>query len=218
MIAVAPPKPRGGTGVYRRRKPHQMEPVHVAADGKWHHVVATREGAVPKVYVDAQLVKEDVAMDGDIGGDKSNWYLGQNGGPGNFLVGSLDEVRIYSSALTQAEGPTVSQKRIDYAPRRTCRTKSECLVGRRLFAVKFERVEDDGRRPRLPNFALTDAGALPAVLSDEARNVCIGNLDDIGIGKPHGIKHPVHPQNGPFITIYPVNNVSFVKVQPVHNL
>ena len=65
--------------------------------------MATREGAVGRIYADGEMVKEDVAMEGNIGGDISNWYLAQNGGPGNYLIGAMDEVRIYSRALTLAE-------------------------------------------------------------------------------------------------------------------
>ena len=41
------------------------------ADDEWHHVVATREGDVARIYIDSLLVKEDVAMAEDIGGDKT---------------------------------------------------------------------------------------------------------------------------------------------------
>jgi hypothetical protein len=75
------------------------------ADGQWHHVVATREGSQGRIYVDGELVKEDVAMEGDLGGDKTNWFLAQNGGnkAGEYLIGAMDEVRIYNRALTEEE-------------------------------------------------------------------------------------------------------------------
>lgn len=74
-------------------------------DGQWHHVVATREADVAKIYVDSVLEKEDVAMAGDLGGDRTNWFLAQNGGnkAGEYLIGAMDEVRIYSRALGEAE-------------------------------------------------------------------------------------------------------------------
>ena len=72
-------------------------------DGNWHHVVATREGDKAKVYVDGVLVKEDVAMAGDIGSDKTNWYLAQDGNNNGYLIGAMDEVRIYNRALTAKE-------------------------------------------------------------------------------------------------------------------
>ena len=73
------------------------------ADGEWHHVVATREEGTGRMYVDGELVKEDVAMVGDIGGDKTNWYLAQDGNKSGYLNGTMDEVRIYKRALTEKE-------------------------------------------------------------------------------------------------------------------
>jgi hypothetical protein len=75
------------------------------ADGQWHHVVATREEGKGRIYVDGGLVKEDIAMIGDLGGDRTNWFLAQNGGnkAGEYLIGAMDEVRIYSRVLTAEE-------------------------------------------------------------------------------------------------------------------
>ena len=72
-------------------------------DGEWHHVAATREGDKAEVYVDGILVKEDVAMSGDIGGDKTNWYLAQDGNDNGYFIGAMDEVRIYDRVLTANE-------------------------------------------------------------------------------------------------------------------
>ena len=73
------------------------------ADGQWYHLVAVREGDKGKVYVDGVFVKEDAAMPGDIGGDKTNWYLAQDGNNNGYLIGAMDEVRIYDRALTAEE-------------------------------------------------------------------------------------------------------------------
>jgi len=73
------------------------------ADGEWHHLAATRDGDVGKVYVDGALIKEDVAMDGDLGGDATGWYLAQDGNTNGYFVGAMDEVRIYDRALTDEE-------------------------------------------------------------------------------------------------------------------
>ena len=72
-------------------------------DGEWHHVVATRDGNKAKIYVDGALVKEGDAMDGNIGGDDTNWYLAQDGNTNGYLIGAMDEVRIYNRALTEEE-------------------------------------------------------------------------------------------------------------------
>ena len=73
------------------------------ADGKWHHVVATREDDKAKMYVDGVLVKEDEAMSGDIGGGETNWYIAQDGNTNGYLIGVVDEVRIYKKVLTLEE-------------------------------------------------------------------------------------------------------------------
>ena len=73
------------------------------ADGKWHHVVATREGDSAKLYVDSVLVKEDEAMSGDIGGGETNWNIAQDGNTDGYLIGAVDEVRIYKKVLTEEE-------------------------------------------------------------------------------------------------------------------
>ncbi|RKU16000.1 hypothetical protein C6503_13025, partial [Candidatus Poribacteria bacterium] len=73
------------------------------ADGKWHHVVATREGSKAQMYVDGVLVKEDEAMSDDIGGGETNWYIAQNGNTAEYLIGAVDEVRIYKKVLTLEE-------------------------------------------------------------------------------------------------------------------
>ncbi len=73
------------------------------SDGEWHHVVATREGDLGKVYVDGVFIKEDVAMDGDIGGDNTSWFLAQDGNTNGYFIGAMDDVRIYNRALTEQE-------------------------------------------------------------------------------------------------------------------
>jgi len=72
-------------------------------DGEWHHVVATRDGTVAKIYIDGVLVKEGKAMDGNIGGDDTNWYLAQDGNTNGYHIGAMDEVRIYGRALSAKE-------------------------------------------------------------------------------------------------------------------
>ena len=65
--------------------------------------MATRDGKTATIYVDGKFEKEGEAMDGDIGGDQTNWYLAQDGNTNGYLRGSMDEVRIYNRALTPEE-------------------------------------------------------------------------------------------------------------------
>ncbi|MXV75211.1 LamG domain-containing protein, partial [Candidatus Poribacteria bacterium] len=73
------------------------------ANGKWHHVVATREEDKAQVYVDSVLVKEEEAMSGNLGGGETNWNIAQDGNTDGYLIGAVDEVRIYKKALTLEE-------------------------------------------------------------------------------------------------------------------
>ena len=72
-------------------------------DDKWHHMAATRDAGVGKLYVDGELVKEDIAMVGDIGGGEANWHLAQHGGNNSYFAGAVDELRFYRRALTAEE-------------------------------------------------------------------------------------------------------------------
>ena len=73
------------------------------SDGEWRHLAAIRDGDKGKVYVDGVLIKEDTAMDGDLGGELTGWYLAQDGNTNGYFVGAMDEVRIYNRALTDQE-------------------------------------------------------------------------------------------------------------------
>jgi hypothetical protein len=72
-------------------------------DDQWHHVVAIRDKNIGRIYVDSELVKEDVAMVGSLGGDITNWFLAQGGNGKAFFIGGLDEVRFYKRALSPEE-------------------------------------------------------------------------------------------------------------------
>jgi len=72
-------------------------------DGQWHHAVGTYDGRKISLYVDCVLdVSEDV-----IGSIKTNdhpVYIGQNAEkPGRFWNGLIDDVRVYSYALSADE-------------------------------------------------------------------------------------------------------------------
>jgi hypothetical protein len=76
-----------------------------ATDGKWHHVAMTwQRNAVNgfKSYLDGQLVDQRNSADVALPSVVSNGYLGAFLGSGDYINGSLDEVRIYTSALSQA--------------------------------------------------------------------------------------------------------------------
>src|SRR3954447_1284389 len=73
--------------------------------GKWHHMVATQGSDGMKLYVDGVLVgtnpqtqAQDYTGYWRIGGD-TTW----GGNSANYFAGSIDEVAVYSSALSSAD-------------------------------------------------------------------------------------------------------------------
>ena len=75
-------------------------------DGNWHHMVATRTGTTYKIYIDSQ----EIIASSPTGGYA---YLTLNTiGKGRFggnFNGSIDEVGIWNTALTDGTGGTVNQ-------------------------------------------------------------------------------------------------------------
>jgi hypothetical protein len=71
-------------------------------DGKWHHLVGVRDAAQGKMrfYVDGALVGEVVAPSGNVNSGQSIW-LGET--LNRYFKGSIDEVTLYSCALTAEE-------------------------------------------------------------------------------------------------------------------
>jgi len=79
-----------------------------ATDYNWHHLVGTYDSneKVLKVYVDGALKNSSTLSDLSsylIDSNNNNLFLGSNNGTSEFFKGILDEVRIYSRALTAYE-------------------------------------------------------------------------------------------------------------------
>jgi len=81
---------------------------HPINDGQFHHVAFIKQGETLKLYVDGQLNGETTDTTTGPTGNTSPLYLGKRGFPNspNYFKGALDELRIYSYAITPAElGP-----------------------------------------------------------------------------------------------------------------
>jgi len=80
-------------------------------DGEWHHVAGTRSGSVLRVFVDSIEVASEwlPSSSYDLSGtSEHNAYIGavwqyEDNELGDFYTGSIDDVRIYSGALTSTE-------------------------------------------------------------------------------------------------------------------
>lgn len=79
-------------------------------NGNWHHVVLTRDHDVGayKIYIDGALDSNGVIAAGLIGNSYTSiGRIEDTGGSPEYLDGDLDEVRIYSGVLSDAEVATI---------------------------------------------------------------------------------------------------------------
>ncbi|MES2566544.1 MAG: LamG-like jellyroll fold domain-containing protein [Bacteroidota bacterium] len=75
-------------------------PVNMA-DGNWHHVAATFDGTIRKIYLDGVLKGSDEPA-AHVVPSAANFRIGSTNN-GEFFNGGLDEVRIWDVARTQCE-------------------------------------------------------------------------------------------------------------------
>jgi len=72
---------------------------------RWNHVAFTRQGATGTLYLDGEPIasRDDLTIDmSDVGPTANNW-LGRNGFPDPAYDGLMDDVRVYTSTLGDAE-------------------------------------------------------------------------------------------------------------------
>jgi hypothetical protein len=85
-------------------------------DGQWHHAAGVYDGSQLRIYVDGVLdFFENTG--GNINSNDSNVYIGENAQEtGREWNGLIDEVRIYSRALSQAEIVSLAGEAQIYQP------------------------------------------------------------------------------------------------------
>ncbi|MEL6557223.1 MAG: LamG-like jellyroll fold domain-containing protein [Bacteroidota bacterium] len=77
-------------------------------DDSWHHIAVVREGATGRIYIDGLLAEEETVSAGSFD-DSENFIIGarneNEGGiaDAGFFEGTLDELRVWNSALTLEE-------------------------------------------------------------------------------------------------------------------
>lgn len=71
----------------------------------WNHIVFTKQGAIVKAWLNG--ISKNVVGDADTNSlsNTTNLQIGANGG--NFMSGSLDDLRIYKKALSEVEVTTI---------------------------------------------------------------------------------------------------------------
>jgi hypothetical protein len=85
-------------------------------DGQWYHIVGIRDGGSLRIYINGFQDGDDVALPNgyDLSGtSQANAYIGagwnyETSVVQKFLVGVIDEVRVYSYALSSAEVRSLS--------------------------------------------------------------------------------------------------------------
>ncbi len=80
-------------------------PVKDVTANRWNHVVFTRTGTTGTLYLDGQQIatRNNLTLTmADVGPTANNW-LGRNGYPDPAFDGLMDDVRLYTSALTAAD-------------------------------------------------------------------------------------------------------------------
>src|SRR6476659_4860903 len=71
------------------------------SDGKWHYAVVTYDGSVINLYVDGMMVATKSASGSpDNGGDEPVRLGANSDSLSNYFIGDVDEVRVWSSALS----------------------------------------------------------------------------------------------------------------------
>jgi alpha-L-rhamnosidase len=77
--------------------------VELVKDGKWHLVAAIYDGSAKRFYFDGrEIARESVSGSIDTKGS-SPAYIGSSGGNYEFFSGGIDDIRIYSRALSADE-------------------------------------------------------------------------------------------------------------------
>lgn len=71
-------------------------------DNNWHFLVGTWDGGTIKLYIDGKLDKE-MPCAGKLLTNTDPLFIGARGGTGRFIIGALDEIKVYNYALSEAE-------------------------------------------------------------------------------------------------------------------
>ena len=76
------------------------------SNNEWHHIVATYDGSIKRVYIDNIMDPTTVLTSGSLGANTKEVSIGahrQFETWDHFFKGAIDEVRIYDRALSQSE-------------------------------------------------------------------------------------------------------------------
>ena len=80
----------------------QQTPNNITVPNEWVHVCATWDGSAARIYVNGQRELE-IAKAGTLDSPGLPLRIGHRSGSSHYFNGTIDEVRIYNHALTEAE-------------------------------------------------------------------------------------------------------------------
>ena len=72
------------------------------AVGNWYHIVCTYDGSTASIYVDGEL-KNSISKSGTLTTTTQTIFAGANPYPTHFYNGAIDDIRIWSRALSESE-------------------------------------------------------------------------------------------------------------------
>ncbi|MCG8462071.1 MAG: LamG domain-containing protein, partial [Holophagales bacterium] len=94
--------------LFMRVNDQTLQGVAALDDGLWHHVAGVYDGSTIRLYVDGTLEKS-ATVGAETISTSATLHLGQNWQGGSFLLtGQLDDVRVYSRALSAPEIATLA--------------------------------------------------------------------------------------------------------------
>jgi Concanavalin A-like lectin/glucanases superfamily/K319L-like, PKD domain/Bacterial Ig domain len=94
---------RGGFETSSGKPVYATSPLSYS-DGKWHYAVVTFDGSTLNLYVDGVQVDTQSASGNPANGGSEPVRVGANSNnPSDYFVGSVDEVRVWKTALTYSQ-------------------------------------------------------------------------------------------------------------------
>jgi len=125
----------------------------IVSTDAWHHVTVVVTGTSALFYLDG-VFDRSTALVGSISGNANRVFLGQRENVGGFLNGTLDEVGIYSTALSADEV---------YAQYNATRAKhADWVAGRSGTGLEFDGVDDYAPVAASPSLNLNGSVSLSA--------------------------------------------------------
>lgn len=135
--------------------------------GAWTHISCVLEGGAIKLYINGGIQPDVISLAGNLAGTSNPAYIGRSG-PQGYFSGIIDEVRIYSRALTPQEvaedmdsaypiDRTVASYSFEKIESNQVQDTHNIAKGKYGAAMSFDGVDDIVRLGDPPSLSMTDA-------------------------------------------------------------